>query len=302
MARIAQIIPYFGKWPEWMELYLYSCSRNQMVDFILFTDCPTDQLPQYPNVKFIGIQQHDYENVVSFRLGIDYHLETPYKLTDLKPFLGLIHQAELIDYDWWGFGDIDLVYGDLSSIFSDRNLARYDLLTTHNYHIAGHFTFMRNNDYYRKKCLSIKDWSERLGAAEHFGFDEAEWSNLIYPSIRYPLTIYSKIISKIESKAFNPFMDTANSLIHPRELFKEFHTSPCPKDGEMWTYDCCQNKIFAPEKKELPYLHFLFFKKTKWLNTDKFWKDGYWRIDKEISSYSKILFNNQIVEGELRNA
>lgn len=38
-AKIAMIVPYFGKWPEWMDLYLYSCSKNPQVDFLFFTDC-----------------------------------------------------------------------------------------------------------------------------------------------------------------------------------------------------------------------------------------------------------------------
>ena len=33
-AKIAMIVPYFGKWPEWMDLYLYSCSKNPQVDFL----------------------------------------------------------------------------------------------------------------------------------------------------------------------------------------------------------------------------------------------------------------------------
>lgn len=39
MQRVAIIIPYFGKWPVWMDFYLYTCSRQQNVDFLFFTDC-----------------------------------------------------------------------------------------------------------------------------------------------------------------------------------------------------------------------------------------------------------------------
>ena len=73
MIRIAQIIPYFGKWPEWMPLYLYSCGRNPMVDFIFYTDC---EIPEttYSNTKFIKISFDDYCKLVGERLGIDYQI------------------------------------------------------------------------------------------------------------------------------------------------------------------------------------------------------------------------------------
>lgn len=42
--KIAIIIPYFGRFPEWIDLFFYSCSCNQMisdntrVDWFIFTD------------------------------------------------------------------------------------------------------------------------------------------------------------------------------------------------------------------------------------------------------------------------
>lgn len=42
--KIAIIIPYFGKFPEWIDLFLYSCSRNAKlsegieVNWLIFTD------------------------------------------------------------------------------------------------------------------------------------------------------------------------------------------------------------------------------------------------------------------------
>ena len=42
--KIAIFIPYFGKFPEWIDLFLYSCSQNAKlseeieVDWLIFTD------------------------------------------------------------------------------------------------------------------------------------------------------------------------------------------------------------------------------------------------------------------------
>lgn len=44
MNKIAILIPYFGKWLEWINLYFYSCSWNNDIDWYFFTDCKVPQL------------------------------------------------------------------------------------------------------------------------------------------------------------------------------------------------------------------------------------------------------------------
>lgn len=41
--KYAIIIPYFGKWPVWFDLYLKSARENECIDFYFFTDCPLPQ-------------------------------------------------------------------------------------------------------------------------------------------------------------------------------------------------------------------------------------------------------------------
>lgn len=63
-AKIAMIVPYFGKWPEWMDLYLYSCSKNPQVDFLFFTDCLVPATV-YPNTL---LQHSLLKHIVSMSL------------------------------------------------------------------------------------------------------------------------------------------------------------------------------------------------------------------------------------------
>lgn len=295
--RIAQIIPYFGKWPEWIDLYFYSCSRNSFVDFIFYTDCIIPEI-KADNLKFINISYAEYCKTISQNLNINFQPKNTYKLTDLKPFLGKIHEDILSNYEWWGFGDLDLVYGDLRMILSKKNLKRYNLITTHNYHIAGHCTFMRNNDYYRNLCFKIKDWRAKLEDNMHYGLDEADWSGLVYRTIKYPLAVYRKLLKHLLPKSFNTFMNISNAILHSNELFKEFHTTPAPMPDEIWKYDILKNRIFSPNGTKLPYLHFLFFKKTPWYDTDLYWREGYWKINGKISDYKTINISLDGITGE----
>jgi len=291
MNKIAQIIPYFGKWPEWFELYLYSCGRNPMVDFIFYTDCPVPE-KIYGNTKFVSTSFVEYCKLVENRLGINYNVKNAMMLCDLRPFFGIIHSEALNGYDWWGFGDIDLIYGDLSLLINESNLQQYDLLTTHNYHVAGHCTFVRNNRYFRDLCLKIPDWQTRLSDGKFYCFDEGEWSSLIFPSIKWPKRFWHYILSKIWHTGYNSFMNFSNRLINPKQHFIEYHTSPAPKVGERWVYDVKESKVISPKGIELPYLHFLFFKKSPWLDTDIFWRTGFYKVSQPIAQLNYIYIDS----------
>lgn len=288
MKRVAQIIPYFGKWPEWMPLYLYSCSRNPMIDFIFYTDCPTSQFRSYDNIHFIKTTFTDYCSLVGQRLNIDYKISNPYKLTDLKPFLGAVHREELRGYEFWSFGDIDLCYGDLSMVINDKNLSKYDLLTTHCYHIAGHLTVIKNNDFYRNLCFKIDNWAKKLTDDKHYALDENEWSKIVYPSLYIGRLLWKFLIRKLKITDFYTYLNKYNFIFNKKQLFCEYFTSPAPQLGEKWIYNLNAGVVTDNYNRNLPYIHFLFFKKTPWLKTDIFWNKDFYQLNDKIEKYTAI--------------
>lgn len=88
------------------------------------------------------------------------------------------------------------------------------------------------------------------------------------------------------------FYQKAHSLIRSKAMFIESYTSPIPNDKDVWIYNLRTNNIIAPRrfykkkllgKKTLPYLHFLFFKKTPYLHTDNYWRNGFYQIPKNYN-------------------
>lgn len=297
MNRIALIIPYFTSTPPiWLNLNFYTCSKQSNIDFIYFTDC--DEIihlaSKYSNIICHKISFEDYCNNVSNRLGLAFHPQHAYKLCDLKPFYGFIHEDILKQYDFWGYGDNDLVYGNLEVLTSDNMLNSYDVITTMSERIAGHFAIFRNNEKYRTLGFKCPQWKEHLLLNEHVGFDESDWVRLVLPEKRILTAIYKSL--------FKPFMSYGKwvemtyrlySNKWNRKFTKEMFTTPIPKDGDVWTYDNKTGKIIAQDGRELPYLHFLFFKKTKYLETDKYWKNDFWKIDNvgDCSEITDIYFS-----------
>ena len=91
--KIALIIPYFGKLPQWSDLFFYSVMKNAGLDFYFFTDIDFDEkYLSLPNVFVEKTSWNDYCDTVSKKLNIDFHPQKAYKLCDLRPFYGYIYQ------------------------------------------------------------------------------------------------------------------------------------------------------------------------------------------------------------------
>ncbi len=164
------IIPYFGEFKNYFELFLESCRLNPEFDWLLITD--NSKKYNYPdNFKVIHKTFEEFRYLAKKKLNMDISLDRPYKLCDYKPAYGLICDEFIKKYDYWGHCDCDLLFGDLSPIMELLNQG-YDKLFT-----GGHLTIYKNTTYINKifmddienvGCLYKKVFS----SSKIFGFDE----------------------------------------------------------------------------------------------------------------------------------
>lgn len=173
MNKICVIIPWYGKLPEYFPLFLKGLEYNKnIIDVLFITDHhSTKNLPR--NLKIFQIPLEKLVEKISSSLGSEILIETPYKLCDYKPMLGKIFASEIVDYDFWGYGDIDIIYGDLSKFFSLENLNRYDIFTFREYIISGALTILKNNEYTRTLFMKSPDLGKIYSNRNYIGFDEA---------------------------------------------------------------------------------------------------------------------------------
>ena len=172
-----------------MPFFLESCRRNPDINWLIFSDCGApDNRPK--NVAIEGITQAGYYQLVSDRLGIDFAPDDSYKLCDIKPALGYIHADRLEGYDFWGFGDIDVVYGNLREHLTDARLARYQFFSTHERRVAGHLCLMRNTHQYRELFKRIKQWQARFTDKQHHALDEGAFSRIFIKGKNLPQPMF----------------------------------------------------------------------------------------------------------------
>ena len=183
MYRIAHILAYFldgkGKWPEYIDWFMASCKANSTIDFYIFTDDHSlEKWEQTPNIFINYMTFGECVDRIHEKLG-EVNIQNTRKLCDLKPVYGNIFEEWIEGYDFWAFGDCDLILGDLRRVFTDDFLDQYDWFQT-----LGNLQIIRNTDevkhYY---LLKRPEWSwhrdfiwENVRKQGHTSFDE--WDGL----------------------------------------------------------------------------------------------------------------------------
>lgn len=144
MNKIAFILPYFGKFNNYFQLFLYSCGHNRDIcDWFVFTDDDT----QYDYPSNVIVNYMTWENMIDLldykmsKQNCSIKIEAPYKLCDYKPLYGYIFEEYLKDYEFWGECDCDLLWGKMSNFINEKIFESFDKIFD-----LGHCTIYRNNE------------------------------------------------------------------------------------------------------------------------------------------------------------
>lgn len=143
--KIAIVRPFFQqgdtKWPQYFDMFLVSCRYNPTVDFIIPTDDEFPEEYKADNIKIIKTTFPELMERINALHGTHMKLSGPHKLGEMKPLMGKIFVEELKEYDFWGFCDFDLIFGNIRHFMTDDLLDKYDHLM-----VAGHFQLHRNSE------------------------------------------------------------------------------------------------------------------------------------------------------------
>jgi len=170
MNKLLLITCYIGKLPSYFNLFLESCSRNPLINWLILTD--DNSAFQYPsNVT----REHITLDAINERVkkcfgGGNFAIRSPYKLCDYKPVYSLLFPEFLGGYEFWGHCDIDIVWGDLQKVIFP--LLEMDYVRIFKY---GHLTIYRNTEEARnlfKLPYSGLTYQEALTTSISCGFDE----------------------------------------------------------------------------------------------------------------------------------
>jgi ribosomal protein S17E len=173
MSKIAVVITFFGKFPAYMDYFIETCTYNKNLDFIFFTDDTSYASSSFLNVKFISLTLGEFNTLASKKIGTQVTLKKGYKLCDLRPMYGVVYEDYLSGYDFWGYCDTDIVFGDTSKILTDDLLANYDIISSHSQYMSGPFSLYRNIPEANNLFKQSKDYQRVIQDDANLSFDEA---------------------------------------------------------------------------------------------------------------------------------
>lgn len=277
MKKIALIIPYIGNFRPDFEFWLQSAGANSSIDFLIFTD---SDIPNHPdNVKVFKYSFADLIDLIQRKYEFKVKISKPYKFCDFRPAYGEIFRDYLDGYDFWGYTDIDMIYGNLRKYITDELLNSYD-------HIfgRGHLSLYRNSD-------SV---------------------NSVYRQVLTPT--YKQVFTYDEGRAFDEYCGTSSFWMQNLKdrfidiiCFDDIDCMEYPFISQMRRkeYEGCKNMIFSYEngslfriyekndlihKSETMYVHFQ--KRRMEVNTSATSK--FLMIPNSYEKYEDIVSRNQL--------
>lgn len=241
--RIAFIIPYFGKFNNYFDLWLMSCGYNSdIADFLIFTDIVYDGiLPD--NVRLIHMTFDDLVNIIQQKYDFDVYLKEPYQLCDFKVAYGDIFEDYIINYSHFAYGDNDVIWGCWTDMLPE-NWHEYERIG-----YLGHLSIFRNTSKMRTLYKFRNAYKLAFSTEGNTFFDEWTFNKIAQ---KYGVKEYRDIlIAECKPRKKKILLNTALDKMSGVFLFNSGHLFQAYREGK------------DVKLKEYLYIHFLKRKMIK---------------------------------------
>jgi hypothetical protein len=205
---IAVIICYMGKLPWYFDYFVHSCIYNPTIDVYVITDDTSYPKRLPANVRIIYKTLADISAIATITLEIPVEIKAPYKLCDFKPAYGVLFPDLIKDYDFWGIGDIDVIFGDIRKFITDEVLDSHDVISVRDDYVTGSFSLFRNNERTNNLFKHSKDYKKVFTSNTHYCFDETNFKHkdfetgLHYSDITCDIESMTHVVRRLEEENY----------------------------------------------------------------------------------------------------
>lgn len=241
---LIMLCPYFGRWPAWINFFVESCKWNPDVRWRFYTDCGEPE-NRASNVDYVPIGFDAYKALARERLNTAFDPSDPYKVCDLRPALGYIHERDVLDYPFFGYGDLDVIYGDISRFYGQERLADFDVASTHPERLSGHFAVLRNIPAIRGAFERIPDYHTLLEVPHYVGVDEGHFTQVIKTAMPERSMFVERHSTVLSTRRWRD-----GTMNYPQRWFWRDGRLTNERDGD----------------REFLYLHFMRWQSARWIN------------------------------------
>jgi hypothetical protein len=247
--KIILIQLWLGPIPDYF-WYHYETTKNLPIDFLFVTDQKI-QLKS-PNYTVINTDDVSLNTLLKDNFNIDCVITSNRNITTLKPMLGYLFYDKIKDYDYFGYYDIDVLFGEFNK-FIKPHLGEYDVISfgneKHHNRISGPFTIIKNeNDNHKIFMSDINIICDKLSNYGVDSYDEHEFyttlkNNNLKIKILFDICNSDKDSGKVNYSSVwsGDILKFENS----EKMFLHFY------DKKNTTFDKVGNTIISRYKKTL---------------------------------------------------
>ena len=116
--KLILIAIWFGELPFYLDLWFASVNKKNF-DVLFITDQNINKKPD--NLKIINMSLHEFNNLIKTKTNFNVNITNAYKIVDAKPLLGYLFSEFICLYDFWGWSDIDIIFGNLNKDLDDSH-------------------------------------------------------------------------------------------------------------------------------------------------------------------------------------
>lgn len=184
--KIILIQLWLGKIPDYFWFH-YETTKNLEIDFLFVTDQKISLTSK--NYKVLVKSKQEIEKKLSNILNTNLEIKNNPKTSDLKCSYGYLFEEYLNDYDYYGFYDIDTLFGNVQK-FIQPFLNEYDFISLGDElihkRLSGTFTIIKNKKEFRELFISDK-FSKCFENPKVQCFEESYYSEIVFKNFKVKL-------------------------------------------------------------------------------------------------------------------
>lgn len=254
------ITVWFGPLPEFFEIFRETCYHNKYFDWIVYTD--QKNVKSKNNVIIKHITKDRFLSLARKKLGSTVTTldEDSRKITDFKPFYGIMFDRDIKGYAFHGHCDIDIIWGDMRLV--EEMCKVYDIISSRREAASGHMMLFRKDSGVIRSLLDDKYKHKYIDNALHDDkfckYDECGFSHHIKKfSENTGVTIFSQwgicnytrleVLERVPADWYSTKRNRDNGNGFSDYIWGD------PKACWIWK----DKKLFSPGDHEITYLHYL---------------------------------------------
>lgn len=178
-GKIAFLVPFFGKMPLYFDWWAKSCEYNSdNCHWYVYSDQVIEKTYYNKSVTIIPLKFEKMMELFKEKLNINI-INSVRRVCDYRIMFPLIRMEDecLYNYDFFGYTDIDVIYGDIIK-FLPCNFENLSLVSGNYDRPCGPFTLINKKSIY--KLINSDIVKRNIESVDHNAFDESfELKNII---------------------------------------------------------------------------------------------------------------------------